>query len=461
MTQSSNSEVMNVSGNNNGGCFICGEKGHGFRTCPKRSDNRSQGPPSSSSRPIRKGAYWVESLTPSSLDTVFMATPEDENEAQNDLQTEENFNVDFVNDEHDKPILDTFNLENTFNVVSVLNIPEEEKPEHCIYMTEDAEVINDTTGYGVLDLGATETVCSLEALEGLMQRRAQVHGIAEPVEVFSGRDATKPFRFGNGATQVSSSFVRVPQRLGDQMVKLGLFTLDAERVPILLGMRTLHRLGAIIDVSGRWMVLSRVAPSVKIPLGKSRAGHLLVDLTCDWLKTSQPLQDDFDAKAAYMVQPLSELHTTCSTSCTLHTSCTTSCDRLSSVVDEVARVSEASAWVVSEAEGESGEQHEEHDFDPAFVVHSSQTSQSSLPEVDQSMRDYILRQLAHDQAHRTAFSSNGAEEADPEPEPQGRSSPDREVRLHTDATDEPSRPEGSGSALLGRAHSSPLQDEEV
>ena len=150
MTQT-NAEVMNVSGNNNGGCFICGDKGHGFRMCPKRADSRSQAPTSTSSRPMRTGAYWVESLTPSSLDTVFMATPADEHLVKYDDQLAETFTMDYDNDEHDPPIMDTFNALDPFNVVATLEMPADEKPEHCIYMMENAELITDTTGYGVLD----------------------------------------------------------------------------------------------------------------------------------------------------------------------------------------------------------------------------------------------------------------------------------------------------------------------
>ena len=209
---------------NGSGCFICGEKGHGFRQCPKRNSFGFQGGKGS-----KKGTFWVESLTSSSLAFVGM-------------------------------------------VASV------------------EEVIYDTSGYGVLDLGATETVGSLEALEALMSMRAEIHGNQEPVEVFTGPSSKKPFRFGNGGVQFSSSYVMASQRLGEQLVMLGLYTIDAEKVPILIGMKTLVKLGAIIDVYGQWMVLSHVSPEVKIPLAKSKAGHLLVNLTMDWLNVSQPLQ---------------------------------------------------------------------------------------------------------------------------------------------------------------------------
>lgn len=77
-----------------------------------------------------------------------------------------------------------------------------------IGMVEDGDtLIYDTSGYGVLDIGATETVCSLEALEALMEKRRQLSGELEKVEVFSGPSSKRPFRFGNGGVQFSSSYM--------------------------------------------------------------------------------------------------------------------------------------------------------------------------------------------------------------------------------------------------------------
>ena len=142
---------------------------------------------------------------------------------------------------------------------------------------DENEVIHNTDGYGALDLGATEIVGSLEALEALMEIRSSVHGIQEPVEVFT--------------------------------------TIDAEKVPILIGVKTLEKMGALIDVCGRWLVLSAISPEVKIPLAKSRAGHLLVNLAMDWLNVSQPLNNAGNHRA-YM-EP-------CRSSWLQTTSCTTS-----------------------------------------------------------------------------------------------------------------------------------------
>ena len=66
------------------------------------------------------------------------------------------------------------------------------------------EVVYDASGFGVLDLEA-ETQGSLEALEALMAMRSHIHGNSEPVEVVTGPSSKKPFRFGNGGVQLSSS----------------------------------------------------------------------------------------------------------------------------------------------------------------------------------------------------------------------------------------------------------------
>ena len=55
---------------------------------------------------------------------------------------------------------------------------------------------------------------------------------------------------------------------------LALYTIDAKKIRILIGMKALMRLGAVIGVAGQGMVLSNVTPqvktSVKMPLRKGR-----------------------------------------------------------------------------------------------------------------------------------------------------------------------------------------------
>ena len=165
-------------------------------------------------------------------------------------------------------------------------------PSSLIFMvTNNPQVIplqvqRDTAGFGVLGLGATETVGSLEAIEKVLQRRLQrgQHPPGEHDEVRVMPEANKMFRFGNGQVKQSESYLLLPQHVGSKKVLLGIYTLMAEKVPILIGMRTLTKLGAIVDVTGGWLVLTNVDAKIKIPLQKSAAGHLLVDLTEDWLR---------------------------------------------------------------------------------------------------------------------------------------------------------------------------------
>ena len=113
-----------------------------------------------------------------------------------------------------------------------------------VYMVEHgARLISDMAGFGVLDLGATETVGSLEAIEQVLQKRYELTGLPH------GR---KMFRFGNGSLQSSESYLLLPQHVGKQDVQLGIFTLMANKVPILIGVKTLTRLEVILDVAGGW-----------------------------------------------------------------------------------------------------------------------------------------------------------------------------------------------------------------
>ena len=138
-------------------------------------------------------------------------------------------------------------------------------------------------GVGVLDTGATASVTSLKALDYLVSRRYQLFGEGDHVQVVPG--PAKNFRFGNASTQVSESFVLLSQRLGNHVVSVGLYTIDATGLPLLLGIRTLEKLGAVIDCSRAAMVLKTIDDTLVIPLKRSSAGHLLLDMcSSDWLR---------------------------------------------------------------------------------------------------------------------------------------------------------------------------------
>ena len=147
---------------------------------------------------------------------------------------------------------------------------------------------DEMSGYAVIDSGATETVCSLPALESLIKIKETRDGKAVGLEVT--QEPVKRFKFGNGEYAYASSYVLLDQMLGDRKIQLGVYTLDVEGVPVLLGMKTLRRLKAIIDFDRCLVVFAAVNPNLAIGLRRSRTGHLLLNLTQDWL--SQGVQLD-------------------------------------------------------------------------------------------------------------------------------------------------------------------------
>ena len=130
-----------------------------------------------------------------------------------------------------------------------------------------------------MDSGATETVAS--ALESLMNLRAKARGYVESVVVTDA--PAKRFKFGNGEYAYSSPYILLPQTVGDHEVQLGVFTMDVVGVPLLLGIKTLHRLKAVLDFDKCLAVFTAVDSGLAIELRRSRSGHLLIDLKGDWL----------------------------------------------------------------------------------------------------------------------------------------------------------------------------------
>ena len=68
-------------------------------------------------------------------------------------------------------------------------------------------------------------------------------------------------------------------------VYLGVFTLDVPSVLILLSIKTLKRLG----VEHHHICFRRVDSQMCIPLTESRSGHLLLDLTSDWMHQARSM----------------------------------------------------------------------------------------------------------------------------------------------------------------------------
>lgn len=207
------------------GCFICGGFDHDFRSCPRRSHG-GKGHGGSQHK-----VFMVESF---------------------DWRTEETY---------------------TCHPISHPEVP---LPVMSMDVIERPEAM----GFGVIGTGATETVSGLGALENIMIQRARSGGDLLNFEVVDCPHKT--FKFGNGMSQRSESMV-LPQRLGTHLLSLGIFTLQAEGVPVLIGIRTLSRLGALIDCNRSAVILSAIDPTLLVPLKISSSGHLLLDLSRDWL----------------------------------------------------------------------------------------------------------------------------------------------------------------------------------
>ncbi len=79
------------------------------------------------------------------------------------------------------------------------------------------------------------------------------------------------------------------QSLGQHSIAVGVYTLEASQVPILLGIKTLKKLGAVLDCQRGVMVLKAVDYELVVPLRCSVTGHLLVDLCSNWLEGGSKL----------------------------------------------------------------------------------------------------------------------------------------------------------------------------
>ena len=228
------------------GCFICGGRDHEFLNCPKRSFNKSG---------KGSGVYMVASTAavpttaptrPTSMENIYAAPVENYGQS----------------------------------VPSAV-------PSLIGHVAQP-----DLEGFAVLDTGATETITSLEALEFILNKRRQQFG-EEQLQVVDR--PPKVFRFGNGQTQTSESFVLIPQTLGKHHISLGAFTIDAPGVPLLLGIRSLDKLGAIIDCNRNVLVLRTIDAVLIVPLRKSHTGHLLIDLCGNWLQGGSRIYFHSDA----------------------------------------------------------------------------------------------------------------------------------------------------------------------
>ena len=259
------------------GCFICGSKDHDFRACPERG---SPGGASSGKGMLAHSVFMVSAVVDTESDLRRDHVCDDGTPCTDEaLGSVEDTSRDLVG----AGALSGRNDEISAMVV----VPVEDEPEgNHLFPAEKAAALatlaSEYPGHAVLDSGATDTLASLEALHDLMSLRQQVYG-AEEVTVLEGK---KRFRFGNGETQSSTSYVEVPQVVNGQGIRLGIHAIDAPGVPILLSVKTLKKLEAVIDFKRCCMVMKAFSTTRWIPLKQGANDHLLLDLTRDWYEAN-------------------------------------------------------------------------------------------------------------------------------------------------------------------------------
>ncbi|CAE7363183.1 TY1B-A [Symbiodinium natans] len=230
------------------GCFICGQRDHDYRSCPKRS----QGGTAALTEAVH-AAFMVLEMD------VQEAPPPDEGEVLH----------------------------------AATSAPEN---HNCVYATTSYSF----QGKAVIDTGATETIGSIHAIHQLMELKGQ-NGETAKVKVYPQH--TRRFKFGDGKVADALSYIEVPQTLNGKTVYLGMYVFDSQDVPILISIKTLRKLGALLDVARSMVVFQGVDAQLAIQLEVSPSGHLLLDLTKDWLTSSVNLAAETDTPQSAQYMP--------------------------------------------------------------------------------------------------------------------------------------------------------------
>ena len=136
----------------------------------------------------------------------------------------------------------------------------------------------ETRGMGVLDCGATETIASIASIEALIEDRSERLGYQH---CSINAKVNRRFRFGNGQGQCATSEATLLLASNEKPVTLSINTLDVENVPVLLSVKTMERMGAVIDFARGQAIFEKINPGKVVKLHRASTGHLMVDLRCD------------------------------------------------------------------------------------------------------------------------------------------------------------------------------------
>ena len=138
----------------------------------------------------------------------------------------------------------------------------------------------------MIDCGATKSMGSWEALDGLARMNEQRHGSTR----FS-LDRTKKtwYTFANGKRQQSEGEVAFKVNAGGRTGDCKINCLNTTGVPILLSVQSLSQMGAIIDFSTGAAFFRHLTDQSFVQLERASNGHLYLSLVEDLL--SQPILD--------------------------------------------------------------------------------------------------------------------------------------------------------------------------
>lgn len=141
-------------------------------------------------------------------------------------------------------------------------------------------VDNIKAGKGVLDCGATATLGSVQALEAVMTQNLQKFG-SDRIDI--DPQTTPTFRFGNNGTQACVSTAHLKMNYGSKLGDLAVHVHEVPNQPVLISVRTLKKLGAVVDFGTNQVIYRKLCPMSVVGLEEADNGHLLMPLTSDLL----------------------------------------------------------------------------------------------------------------------------------------------------------------------------------
>ena len=147
------------------------------------------------------------------------------------------------------------------------------------------------TGKALIDCGATKSMGSWEALDGLARMNEQRQGSTR----FS-LDRTKKtwYTCANGKRQQSEGEVAFKVNAGGRTGDCKINCLNTTGVPILLSVQSLSQMGAIIDFSTGAAFFRHLTDQSCVQLERESNGHLYLSLVEDLL--SQPIWTENSCK---------------------------------------------------------------------------------------------------------------------------------------------------------------------